>query len=598
MSVPNLLVRLAAATFLAGPAFAQDIQLSAPGLDEDLTESLRAASLLLQPSEESRTAQDLVAAARADYGRLVAAFYDAGYFAPIVRIDVDGREAARIPPFGGPRSIQRITIRVESGEPFRLGTAEIGPLSPGTELPTEYRPGGAASTPLLRDTAAAAIDAWRVAGHAFAEVSGQQSTARPQQEILDVRIRIEPGQVVRFGALNAEGFERMRPERIAAIAGLPQGETFSPETLQRVEARLQETGVFSAISLQEGDVGEDGVMNVNSVLVESPLRRFGFGAELSTDDGASLSAYWLHRNLFGGAERLRIEAEIGGIGTEELSTEEIGGVDASLGLRFSRPATFTTDTTYYAELGGEYLDETAFSITTFGGEIGVDHRFSTLLDGSVGLRIDYFDIDDDFGTREVTLVTIPVSLTWDRREDPLDARELFFIEAEATPFISIDGNAGARACVDGRYYLWFGEYRATRFAARGQAGSVFGGEIEEIPPSFLFFSGGAGTVRGQNFQSLGAVQNGVDTGGRSFLGLSGEYRQDIGDTNFGVVAFADAGYVGADALGEGGDWQAGAGVGVRYDTPFGPIRVDVATPVRGDGVGEDIFLYIGIGQSF
>ena len=581
-----------------GPALAQNVQLLAPDADEDLQDRLRASSLLLQETEEPRTAQDIVAAARADYGRLVAALYDAGHFSPVVRIDVDGREAARIPPFGAPQSVTNVTIRISTGPDFVLGTAEIGPLASSTELPEDFRTGGPASTPLLRDTTAAAIEAWRLAGRANADVADQQITARNGEAVLDVRVRIEPGQVVRFGTLDPEGHDRMRPDRIRAIAGLPEGDVFSPETLARVEARLQDTGVFSGIALQEGDVGPDGTMDITATLVESLPRRFGGGVEFSTDDGLGVSAFWLHRNLFGGAERLRVEGEISGVGSEGITADDVGGIDASLGLRFSRPATFTPDTTFFAELGVEFLDEPAFTQTTIGAETGVEHRFTRTLTGSAGVGVTFFDIDDQFGDRQVTLFSLPAMLTWDRREDPLDARRLFFIEASTTPFISDSGNAGARGFVDARAYFGFGEDRASRIALRAQAGSVVGGDIDEIPPSFLFFSGGAGTVRGQAFQSLGATQLGEDTGGRSFAGLSTEFRQDIGDTNFGLVAFADAGFVGADAAGTDGDWHAGGGLGLRYATPFGPIRVDVATPLRGDGVGEDLFLYIGIGHSF
>jgi translocation and assembly module TamA len=596
---PLVIALCTAASF----ASAQDINLSAPGVEEDLTDRLRAASLLLQETEEPRTAQDLMAAARADYGRLVAALYDAGHFSPVVRIQVDGREAARIPPFGAPTSVSQINISVDPGPAFRLGTAEVGPLASATDLPEEFRPGGDASTSVLRDTATAAVQAWREIGYATATVGGQQITARNGDAILDVSVRIVPGQIVQFGSLVPEGQERMREERILAIAGLPEGQTFSPETLARVEARLQDTGVFSAIALQEGEVGPDGTMDITATILESEPRRFGFGAELSTDDGASVSAYWLHRNLFGGAERLRIGGEISGIGSEGIPEDgedgiDTAGLDASLNLRFSRPATFTPDTTAYAEIGAEYLDEPAFTLSTIGAEAGVEHRFSRTLTGSLGLGLNYYDIDDQFGDRQVTLLTVPASLTWDRREDPLDARELFYVQTDLTPFVSDQGSSGARAYVDGRVYLGFGEERAGRIAVRAQLGSVFGGDITEIPPNFLFFSGGAGSVRGQDFQSLGALQNGLEAGGRSFAGLSTEYRQDIGDTNFGLVAFADAGLIGTDAAGGDTDWHAGAGLGVRYATPFGPIRVDLATPVRGDGVGEDLYIYIGIGHSF
>lgn len=583
---------------IAGTAQAQNVQLNAPGVDEDMTDRLRAASLLLQETEDVRTAQDLVAAARADYGRLVAALYDAGYFSPVVRINVDGREAARIPPFGGPTSVNQITIQVETGPVFQLGTAEIGPLESSTVLPDEFRPGGAVTTGLLQETASVAIDAWRADGYATATVANQQITARGSDAVLDVRVQIEPGQIVQFGTLVPRGQDRMRAERILAIAGLPEGETFSPDTLDRVNGRLQDTGVFSAVALQEGEVGPDGVMNIEATLVENEPRRFGFGAELATDDGASLSAYWLHRNLFGGAEQLRIEGEISGIGSEGLDTDEVEGIDASVGLRYSRPATFTSDTTAYVELGAEILNEPSYSLTTVGVEVGVEHNFTRTLTGTFGLGLDYYDIDDEFGDRQVTVLSAPAGMTWDRRDDPLDARELFYIEGSATPFITDQRSGGARVYLDGRAYFGFGETRASRIAVRGQLGSVVGGDITDIPPNFLFYSGGAGTVRGQEYESLGAIQNGVESGGRSFAGLSTEFRQDIGETNFGLVAFADAGFVGAAAIGGDSEWQAGAGLGVRYATPFGPIRLDLATPVRGDGVGEDLYIYIGIGHSF
>ena len=172
-----------------------------------------------------------------------------------------------------------------------------------------------------------------------------------------------------------------------------------------------------------------------------------------------------------------------------------------------------------------------------------------------------------------------------------------------TPFFKRAGRQRRRrvSALDGRAYVGFGEDDRTRWPARVQIGKPVRRRHHRHlgPDERLFFSGGGATVRGQEYRSLGAVQMGQPSGGRGFLGLSGEVRHDIGDTNFGIVGFADAGYVSEGAFGEGdADWHAGAGVGVRYTTPFGPIRVDLATPVRGDDVGEEVFLYIGIGQAF
>lgn len=588
---------------LAAPLSAQNISLSAPGAEEDLAARLEAASLLLQPQDDAqdapRTAQDIVAAARADYARLLGALYDQGYFAPVVSIRLDGQEAAALSPLSTPTRIDTVAITVEPGEAFRLSSADIGPLAPGTTLPTEFRPGGAATTPLLQDTARAAIERWRDQGHAVADVADQRIRADNRNASLAVDITLDPGALITFGALRPSGQERMRPERIIEIAGLPTGLTFSPQAIARAEERLRDTGVFSAVALQEGSPDDSDVMSIEARVVEAPLRRFGFGANLSSDSGGELTAFWVHRNLFGGAERLRIEGALTGIGQGELSTQAISGIDAELRLRYSRPATVTTDTTVYAELFAVGIEEPDFRLAGIGTEIGFSHILSPNLDAGLGIGITTNIIEDAFGERSASLITLPGEITWDNRDDALDPTSGFYAAAAATPFVTAGAGAGARFSLDARGYLSFGPQDRSRIAARLQYGALVGGDLDSLPPDYLFWSGGAGTVRGQDYASLGAVQNGFDSGGRGFFGASGEFRQDIGDTNFGLVAFVDAGFVATDPIWQDeSDWHAGAGVGLRYATPFGPIRIDLATPVRGPGVGEDIFLYIGIGQAF
>ncbi|MFB1023823.1 MAG: BamA/TamA family outer membrane protein, partial [Octadecabacter sp.] len=136
-------------------------------------------------------------------------------------------------------------------------------------------------------------------------------------------------------------------------------------------------------------------------------------------------------------------------------------------------------------------------------------------------------------------------------------------------------------------------------ALRGQIGSILGADAADVPASYLFYSGGGGTVRGQPRQSLAVdLGGGNEIGGTSFFGAQFEARVDVTDT-IGVVGFYDTGFVGTDAIPfENGDWHAGAGLGLRYDTGIGPIRLDLATPASGDEAGQRIEVYIGIGQSF
>ena len=110
-------------------------------------------------------------------------------------------------------------------------------------------------------------------------------------------------------------------------------------------------------------------------------------------------------------------------------------------------------------------------------------------------------------------------------------------------------------------------------------------------------SGGGGTVRGQPYRSLDAAYDGTDLGGRSFAGLSGELRVGVTET-ISVVGFYDTGFVGPDPGSfEDGNWHAGAGLGLRYDTTIGPLRLDVAGPVSGE-TGDGVQIYLGIGQAF
>jgi translocation and assembly module TamA len=139
-------------------------------------------------------------------------------------------------------------------------------------------------------------------------------------------------------------------------------------------------------------------------------------------------------------------------------------------------------------------------------------------------------------------------------------------------------------------------------AARLQGGVILGPELLDVPRDQLFYSGGGGTVRGQPYRSLGVLAplgSGTDflVGGRYFVGGSLELRGKVTD-KIGVVGFLDAGSVGIDGFtGDSANSHAGAGLGVRYDTTIGPIRVDVAAPVSGD-TGDGVQFYIGLGQAF
>lgn len=555
---------------------------------------LISSSLILQAEREGTTdTQELLAAARADYERLLAVLYDAGYFGSVISITVDGREAALIPPLESPERIDEISLRINLGPIYRFSEANIGPLAAQTELPEEFDRGAIASTGAIRDAATAAVDGWRSNGNALAEISGQQIIARHEENRVAANIAVAPGPVLAFGEVSIKGNSDVRSGRINTIAGLTPGQRFDPVEIERAERRLRRTGSFRSVVINEGSAASpDGRLPLTIEVAEQTPRRFGFGAEYSTIDGVRLTGFWLHRNFLGGAERFRVDSEVAGIGGET------GGVDYGIDLRYERPATPRADVDLFAEIGFERLKEPDFQSRTGEFTLGFTRYAADDLILTFGLGYLYSEVDDDFGNETYSLLTLPVSATRDRRDNLLDPTKGVFFKAEATPFYGLgDTESGAQLKFDARGYRTFGETIPVTAALRLQLGALVGSSLTESPPFYRFYSGGGGTVRGQDYQSLAVDIGGDRTGGRSFAGISGEARVRVTD-NITMVGFYDWGFVAAESFTDGGDTHAGAGLGLRYNTGIGPIRLDLATPVSGSADASNIYIYVGIGQAF
>ncbi|MBY6091160.1 autotransporter assembly complex protein TamA [Maritimibacter alkaliphilus] len=589
--------RLAALTLVltALPAWATEVTLDAPEAADWLKDDLRSASLAVKAVEQDEVTdpQELLAAAQADYQRLVASLYSHAYYGPKVSIRVNGREAADMSVLNEPDAVDTIEISVDPGPRFRFGEAVVAPLPEGVTPPEDFAPGKLAQTPIMRTAARDAVTAWRDRGYPKAETSGQSITADHRTEEVDARFNISPGPKLTFGEVHLSpnsAKSRVRSERILAIAGVPEGETFSPEAVQTAERRLQRAGSFRSVVVQEDEgVGPNQTQEVTIDVEDARRRRIGAGIELDTDDGLTITTYWIHRNLFGGAERLRIDGEVAGIGGLNG-----GGMDYKLSALLTRPAFLHPDNTLYYGVNIEHEDEPSYTSDLIEGAVGVERYINERLTGTLGFGVRYSQTDDAFGSREFYHVIGTAGLTWNNRDNELNPTKGAYAEAELTPFVGVNGSkSGIRFEGDLRGYRALGEKFV--LAGRLQLGSVLGPDIEDVPSDYLFYSGGGDTVRGQGYQSLGVEVNGDTVGGRSFFGVSTEVRADVGKS-IGVVGFVDAGYIAGSSTFENGEWHAGAGVGARYFTPIGPVRLDVAVPL-GEKI-DNVQLYVGIGQAF
>ncbi|WP_254445796.1 autotransporter assembly complex protein TamA [Ruegeria arenilitoris] len=574
---------------------ALETTLTAPGGSKELVERLEEnSSVATAESRGLDTPLEILSAALSDYRTMVQILYDEGYFGPVVSIKLDGVEAAEISSLSVPAQINRAVITVQTGPKFTFGEAIVQPVTPETELPEEFAVGKVATTGAIQQAASAGVQGWRNAGHAKAEVGSQRVIARHAQDKLDAQIDLAPGPRLRFGKMIIQGDTDVRHRSIEKIAGFPAGEVYSPEKIQKVGTRLRRTGTFNVVAIEERETpNPDGTLDFDATFEDLPKRQLTFGLELASRDGLDLTATWTHRNVFRRAERLRFEAAIRNIGGAE-------DIDGRIGLRLDQPDRLGPDDNTFWNALLERRNTENYNVTVASLAYGARRTFSDRLYAEAAAGFQWSSADDAYGDdRRFRYFVLPFRSEWDQRDSKVSATRGFYLDSQVTPFAGLsETESGIRLFFDGRGYTRVGSSDRLVLAGRVQLGSVLGPSPDGVTPDFLFFSGGAGTVRGQPYESLGIpVGTGV-AGGKSFLGLSAEVRGKITEA-ISLVGFYDYGTVDTSSfIGSGAEYHSGAGLGVRYDLGgFGPLRLDLAVPVQGD-TGNGLQFYIGIGQAF
>lgn len=582
------------------------------GADDGLQGVVENASALWGGREEPASGKaGLLSRARADYRRILAALYGEGHYGGEISIRLDGQEvsdltlAVELPPSPS------LAIDVRPGPQFTFGrTGFVNPpvftgneddevASPET---VGFAPGEPARARVIGAASGLAIEQWRQLGHPKAVEIDRDVIAEHPSGTLDVSIRLDPGRAARFGATRVEGASRTDPDFIEYMADIPEGSEFDPDTVEDARDRLTRLGVFRSIRVEEAEeIAPDGSLPMTVSVEDRRPRTIGFGATLSTIDGAGVEAYWQHRNLFGRAERLRFSGSIENLGV----TSDPDEFNYSLGVTFTKPGVIDPNTDFVAALIALQNDFDNYRERSVAARVGLQRQFGDYFKGSLFAQASRARYEDDFGIRNFTTFGIQGRVEYDRRRiDPLDAVEGYYLAADILPFYEAEfGNPALRGMVEARGFYSIDEDSRYVLAARGLVGSYIGPDASESPPDLLFFTGGGGSVRGYAFRSIGVeVQDGDDgtavIGGRGLLEGSLEMRVRLNES-FGVVGFVDTGFVTEDPDFQGdSDLRTGVGLGVRYFTPIGAIRADLATPVDRRPQDSLFGLYIGIGQAF
>lgn len=543
----------------------------------------------------------LISLARSDFEQLLGALYEEARYGGVVEISLAGRSVETIEPDADLKPFEPVpvAINVTPGPVFRFGDVAVVTDEGKAFDPAAYGlvSGATAGSSTILSAEGRIVDALRALGHPLAKVTSRDVVADHERAELDVTLNVSPGPVAPFGPISVDGASEVDPEFVAYMADIEEGKTYNPKDLDAAAKRLKALDVFSSVTVRGRDTLDGaGAVPVDVSVSERKFRYFGAGATYSSTDGGGLEAYWGHRNLFGRAEKLRVEGSVSRLG----NTGQYEDLTYRGALLFEKPGVLGPASKFSSRLVVAQENPDAYRRFSVNAFAGISRELSDRDTVSVGVDVEYARLTDAFVTNRKTLtVALPIEYVRDARDDRLNPTSgyRFLVAAEPTietlnseTFLKMRGEVSAyRALDDAKRFV---------LAGRVSGGSIVGADLAAVPANRRFYAGGGGSVRGYGYQGIGPRDvNGKPTGGLSHVEASAELRISVTE-NVGIVPFLDVGMVGADNAFDDARLKAGAGIGLRYNTPFGPLRLDFALPLDREAGDPKYGIYAGVGQAF
>jgi translocation and assembly module TamA len=546
----------------------------------------------------------LVERAREDVPRLQTALDSFGYYQNRVAITIAGRP---LDDPGLPAALDALAAgsavavkaQVSPGPLYHIGTITLkGTVPPGTRQALSIASGDPAVARDILDAGVGLLNHLQEEGYALAKVDGPDATADDGAHTIGVTYTLTPGRQARIGTIRFEGLVDVKQAYARQALTVHSGDLYRPSRIESARQALAGLGVFSGVNARAADtLSADGRVALTFDVQERKRHAITISGLYSTDLGVSLSATWSHRNLLGNGEQLNLTVAGTGLGNASA------GLGYHLAAQYIQPWFFAPGQMLEFDLSGikqqlDAFDQTAQTLAGY-----VQRKFSPLWTGRAGLSLTHDQVAQEGSTRLYQLIGLPVSATYDSSggigalADPThglrasllvtptqslgDSNLLFLpVQLSGASYFDISG--------DGRSVL----------ALRALVASILGGSNLSVPPDQRLYAGGSATVRGYAYQSIGPqFADAKPMGAKSVDAATVEWRQRIG-ADWGAALFVDAGQASASGAPFGGALRVGAGIGARYYTPIGAVRVDVAAPLNRVRGGSAFEIYIGLGQAF
>lgn len=543
----------------------------------------------------------LIGRARTDQEQFITVLHALGYDSGQVEITIDGLALndptllARLNQLPQAQDAQ-VEIRTKKGPLYKLGDIRITGLPPGFTPPTKIHEGQTARAAPVLEARNSLISALRNAGYAFAEVSEPYALANQTTYRLNVSYNVTSGPHVNIGAISFSGLKRTDPDFLRRNIGLHPGQAYSSTALQNARTAMLGLGVFSSVTVTPARQAKDGQVPITFHVVEMKRHTVTISGAYATDTGFSIGTSWKDRNLFGRAESLTLSTSVSGIagnGTDGMGYD-FKGV-------FVKPNYYVHGQTLTLSAEGLKESLTAYDRTGILLGASLSRPITTNTTITYGPAFINEKVKQEGVNRTYVLAQFPIVFNWNTANSILEPTKGHKLTLSLTPTYPVIGKRHRPFVIllgSGTVYVPVERNARGVVAVHGILGSIQGTSQFNVPPDQRFYAGGSGTIRGYSYQTVGPLfADDKPQGGMALDTINVEFRQHI-TKSIGVVPFVDAGQVSPGSRPFKGTIRVGYGLGLRYYTGIGPIRLDLAFPVKRTAGSSAFALYIGLGEAF
>ena len=602
--------------------------------DSDIDSTLKATSdLEALRSSAPVSPFGLIARARSDVDRLTTVLESYGYYECRIVIKIDGVLVSD-PTLGDlltalPKgSDAKVVISFLTGAIYHLGRIDIdGELPAGIDARSimGLSTGQTAVAQNVLTGAARLLTVLQEDGYAFAKVDPPVAYEAADAPVLDLKFQVSAGNKVKIGGIRIEGLQRVHERLLRSRLLLHTGDQYRPSAIERARRDLLALNVFGQVSVQVGTEADDtGGVPVTFKIRERARHAVTVSAAYSSDLGGSGGVTWTDRNVFGNAEQLSLAASVINLGGSDTT-----GIGYDTSAKLLIPEFGHRDQSLQFAVGAIKQSLQAYDQTSRSTSVTLSRKLSSIWTVSMGLAVSDEQIIQEDVDHNYTLIALPLIASYDSTNlaSPLeDPRHGYRGALSVAPTVAFGKPTATFLITQAKLAGYFdlsglvsSSPGRTVLAARALAGIAAGASEFSLPPDQRFYAGGSGTVRGYQYQYVGPLfpNDATPIGGTAITSAGLELRQRFG-TNFGAAFFVDAGQVSEHLKFVPDDLRVGVGAGVRYYTPIGPVRFDIAVPTsrrsvesRSIRLGPDnatvpfqiyrdspFQIYIGLGQAF